>query len=274
MKVPFTKYHGAGNDFILIDFRHLSSQFDIPSLARHLCERRLGVGADGLILLFPSSVADYKMRIFNVDGSEPSMCGNGIRCLFDFIQKHENRPLELNIETLHGILKCRNSGEEIAVNLGVPRILHWPIELSQGQIFVVNTGVPHAVLFVDDLSDKNFVEEGAKIRFHPLFAPIGVNVNFVCINSESQIALRTYERGVEDETLACATGAAAAAFVAMKTRGLTMPISALTRLKFEKDSIEYRQDLRFQFCKDDRGDLEIEMLGCAQKVFEGIVNFE
>lgn len=170
MKILFTKYHGAGNDFILIDFRRFPPQFDISRFVCTLCERHLGIGADGVILLYSSSVADYKMRIFNADGSEPSMCGNGIRCLFDFIEKHLNRSIELKIETLHGILKCRRIEEEIAVNLGIPRILHWPIELSQGPAFVINTGVPHAILFDDDIDNKNVAEEGAKIRFHPILS--------------------------------------------------------------------------------------------------------
>ncbi len=271
MKIPFKKYHGAGNDFILVDFRRFPPQFDISSLAYFLCDRRLGIGADGLVLLCSSLVADYKMRIFNADGSEPSMCGNGIRCLFDFIQKREKRSLELRIETLHGILKCRRSAEVIAVNLGVPRILHWPIELPQGVVFVVNTGVPHAILFDDKLDSKNVAEEGAKIRSHPQFAPVGVNVNFVSVDSENQITLRTYERGVEGETLACGTGAAAAAYVAMKHRGLKAPISVRTRLSFEKEPIEYHQHLQFRFCKNDQEEWEIEMLGPAQEVFEGVV---
>jgi len=271
VKISFTKYHGSGNDFILIDSCHLPSQFDIPLFARSLCDRRQGIGADGLIVLCSSSVADYKMRIFNADGSEPSMCGNGIRCLYDFIQRRENCSSELKIETLHGILKCRRLNEEIAINLGAPRILHWPIELPQGVVFVVNTGVPHAILFDDELDNKNVSEEGAKIRFHPQFAPVGVNVNFVSVTSQGQIKLRTYERGVEGETLACGTGAAAAAFVSMKHYGLKEPISVFTRLSFEKGPIEYRQDLRFQFCSDNKGELEIELLGSAKKVFEGFV---
>lgn len=271
MKISFTKYHGSGNDFILIDSCYLPPQFDIPLFARSLCDRRQGIGADGLILLCSSSVADYKMRIFNADGSEPSMCGNGICCLYDFIQKRESCSSELKIETLHGILKCRRSQEEIGINLGVPRILHWPIELSQRSIFVVNTGVPHAILFDDELDIRNVSEEGAKIRFHPQFAPVGVNVNFVSVTADGQIKLRTYERGVEGETLACGTGAAAAAFVSMKHHGLKEPISVFTRLSFEKGPIKYRQGLRFQFCSDNKGELEIELLGSAKKVFEGFV---
>lgn len=274
MKIPFTKYHGAGNDFILIDSRHLPPQFDISPFARFICDRRQGIGADGLILICSSLVADYKMRIFNADGSEPSMCGNGIRCLFDVVQTRENCFSELKIETVHGVLKCRRCEDEIAVNLGVPRILHWPLKLPQGSVYVVNTGVPHAILFDDDLDNTNVTEEGANIRFHPQFAPVGVNVNFVFIESKGQLRVRTYERGIEGETLACGTGAAAAAFVAMKHHGLEAPISVLTRLSFDKKPIEYRQDLRFQFCSDRKGELEIEMLGGAKRVFEGFLELD
>jgi diaminopimelate epimerase len=271
MKIHFAKYHGAGNDFILIDCRHSPPQFDLSLFARTLCERRKGIGADGLLLLLSSTIADYRMRIFNADGSEPSMCGNGIRCLFDFIQRRENISSEITIETLHGLLKCKRINGKIAVNLGAPTIVHWPIELPQGSVFVINTGVPHAVLFVDALDKVNVVEEGAKIRFHPRFAPTGVNVNFVSITTEAQVVLRTYERGVEAETLACGTGAAAAAFVAMKQRALPSPISVMTRLSFEKDPIEYRQDLCFQFCKGHQDGMQIEMLGRAQEVFTGTI---
>jgi diaminopimelate epimerase len=268
MRIPFTKYHGAGNDFVVIDFRHSPPPWDIPSFARCLCERRLGIGADGLLLLFPSAIADCKLRIFNSDGSEPSMCGNGIRCVVDFIQKKENRPSELKIETLHSVLKCRRNGAEIAVNLGVPKILHWPVELAQGTVFVLDTGVPHAVLFVDEISKVDVAKEGAAIRFHPQFAPRGVNVNFVSIDSEGQVMLRTYERGVEEETLACGTGAAATAFVSRKQRGLPSTISVLTRASFEK--MDYHQSLEFQFCQND----QIEMIGKAEEVFEGFIFYE
>ena len=251
MKIPFAKYHGAGNDFVLIDSRGFTCQVDFFSLARRLCNRKLGIGADGLILLCSSSIADYKMRIFNADGSEPAMCGNGIRCLFDFIGSEKL----LAIETLSGVLKCRRIEGKVCINLGVPKILHWPIELPQGSAFVVDTGVPHAVLFVDDLENKNIVQEGANIRFDTKFAPTGVNVNFVSMRSPRQIAIRTYERGIEGETLACGTGAAAAAYVAMKECGLAGSVSVMTR----------QDELHFQFTPQE----EIEMIGPAQKVFEG-----
>ncbi len=270
MKIPFTKYHGVGNDFVIVDSRHVPN-FDYSHLARVLCHRQHGIGADGLILFFPSTVADYKMAIFNADGSEPTMCGNGIRCLFDFIHRGVQK---LNIETLYGVLTCRQSGDAIAVNLGVPKVLHWPLTLPQVELFVVDTGVPHAVLFVDDLDNVNVSETGAALRFSPHFAPHGVNVNFVSKLESGKVALRTYERGVEGETLACGTGAAAAAFVVMKHDNLASPIVTLTRLSFDQTPIQYRQDLHFQFQTNEQGATEIEMLGKAVEVFQGSIQLE
>ena len=267
----FSKYQGAGNDFVLMDLSYFTPPSDLSELARRLCHRRLGIGADGLLVLLPSSIADYRMRVFNADGSEPAMCGNGIRCLFDFIQKHKKGASELSIETLFGVLKCRRVGEEIAVNLGSPSVTHWPIELSQGAAFVLDTGVPHAVLFVDALDSVSVAEEGRKVRLHPHFAPHGVNVNFVSVNPQGKVTVRTYERGVEGETLACGTGAAAAAFVAMKQRNLTPPICVLTRSVFEGEDIHYSQHIRFLFPRGASGEHEIEMLGSAEEVFTGVI---
>ncbi len=263
MKIAFSKYHGAGNDFVIIDEKDLPN-VDLSHLAKVLCHRQHGIGADGLILLGASTAADYKMRIFNADGSEPAMCGNGIRCLFDFIQKRG----PLRIETLSGILACRQNGTQVAVNLGTPKILHWPLKLPGSEAFVVDTGVPHAVLFVDDLDAVDVAEAAPKLRFSPHFAPHGVNVNFVSLLGNGGIALRSYERGVEAETLACGTGAAAAAFVAVKLLGLTSPITTMTKLSFQHP-VQYRQNLHFHVHQN-----EIEMLGPAVKVFEGIVALE
>ena len=265
--LPFVKYHGAGNDFVLIDLRHEDPLVDLAASARRICERRWGVGSDGLLLLLPSSIADYRMRIFNADGSEPAMCGNGIRCLVDFIFKRVSSAKEITIETLAGVLGCRKIGDEIAVNLGLPTVLQWPLEMSEGPAYVVNTGVPHAVLFVNDLNMIDVESLGRKIRFDLRFAPHGVNVNFAHVDRQGSIRLRTYERGVEAETLACGTGAAAVAFVAWQQLKLSAPIATKTRCSF--DSIQYQQQIRFLFPQNTQGATEIEMLGTAHEVFEG-----
>ena len=268
-KTSFSKYQGAGNDFVLIDLTMSSAPLDLPSFARYLCNRRLGIGADGLLLLLPSSLADYRMCIFNADGSEASMCGNGIRCLFDFIQKYKEGGSTLSIETLAGVLRCKRDGKKISVDLGPASIIHWPIEIFDAKVFVVDTGVPHAVLFVDKLDLIDLEKEGREIRLHPHFLPHGVNVNFVLIHPDGKLAIRTYERGVESETLACGTGAAAAAFVAMKHYHLASPIHVLTRKAFEGKKIEYSQHLHFCFPEVSPGLYSIEMIGGAQEVFTG-----
>lgn len=271
MEIPFVKYHGAGNDFVLIDLRKSPLSFDPFSLARRVCDRRHGVGADGLLLLLPSDRADYRMRIFNADGSEPSMCGNGIRCLADFVFK-THTTADFSVETPRGILKCRKLSGEIAVNLAAPSILHWPLQMTEGPVFVVNTGVPHAVLFVDD-PDIDVPLLGRKIRFDHQFAPEGVNVNFAFLTADNKVILRTYERGLEAETLACGTGAAAAAFIVFKNKKLTPPVPILTRRSFGS-TMEYHQQLRFCFPENSRGEMEIEMIGPTEEVFRGSLQCE
>jgi diaminopimelate epimerase len=272
LKIPFIKYQGAGNDFILIDFRHGEMELDLASFARTACERRWGIGADGLLLLLPSSVADYRMRIFNADGSEPTMCGNGIRCLANFLFKQEGAPFNLAIETLHGILHCRKAGEQIAVNLGPPSVLHWPIQMEYGPVYVVHTGVPHAVVFVENVDVIDVNSLGRKIRFDRCFAESGVNVNFVMLKSQNTLRVRTYERGVEGETLACGTGAAAAAYVASVQLKLSSPMTIQTRCSFDPCQSQYSEHLCFLFPQNDQGKTEIEMLGNAEVVFEGTIN--
>ena len=275
MKVPFVKYQGAGNDFVLIDCCRpgvlLSS--DLGALARFLCDRHYGIGGDGLLLVLDSTVADYRMRIFNADGSEPAMCGNGIRCLVDYVFKCRGALSALAIETMDSILQCRHGGDQIAVQLGVPAIVHWPAKLAEGSAFVVDTGVPHAVLFVDDLDALDVAIQGRKIRFHALFSPHGVNVNFVRPDGKGGLCLRTYERGVEGETLACGTGAAAAAFVAATLQSTPSLVHVAMRSPFSGDlSTVYTRNLSFLCSDNGGGGRSVEMFGRAEKVFEGWID--
>lgn len=273
-KLLFFKYHGAGNDFVLLDFTQFLPSFDFSNLARDLCDRRRGIGADGLLLLFPSTIADFRMRIFNADGSEPSMCGNGIRCLAKHILSRNPQLNEVFIETLHAVLRCRRHEEGIAVNLGTPSVLHWQFQLDGAELFVVHTGVPHAVVFVDHLDEVEVERLGKHIRFHPYFSPNGVNVNFIALKEDGKLAVRTYERGVEGETLACGTGAAAAAFVATEVKNLSAPVSVLTRSSFDPGVIVYKPHMHFLFPKNETGACEIEMIGRAQEVFGGSIELE
>ncbi len=248
--IRFVKYHGAGNDFVLIDARRVSMQWE--TLASQICERKTGIGADGLLLLFSSSKADFRMRIFNADGSEPAMCGNGIRCMVDFILTLEQVQNTLSIETLAGVFTCTRAEGKVAVNLGAPKILHWPIALPQGKVFVIDTGVPHAVVLVDDIEKTDVDKEGRILRFHEAFAPQGVNVNFASITSD-KITVRTYERGVEGETLSCGTGCAAVAFVAKEFLKMKDPLSV--------------SSMQFSFAYG-----HIHMLGPVYRVFDGMIS--
>ena len=147
--------------------------------------------------------------------------------------------------------------------------MHWPLEMSEGPVYVVDTGVPHAVLFVDDLDATDVESLGRKIRFDSRFdLHHGVNVNFVRVDADGKIALRTYERGV-GETLACGTGAAAAAFVALRHLKIPTPIATMTRCSFDSQKIQYQQQIRFLFPQNAQGETEIEMLGSAHEVFAG-----
>jgi diaminopimelate epimerase len=272
MHIPFSKYHGAGNDFILIDNREDVYPLDDPHLIRRWCDRHSGIGADGVLIVEKSGKADNKMRIFNADGSIPAMCGNGIRCAFDFLTKN-TAVQQMGIEIGERVLSCRRIDDQISVALGAPQIFHWPISLDlpwTRLLYVLDTGVPHAVVFVEDILHIPLCEWGKQVRFHPAFAPGGVNVDFVQIASDGSMMLRTYERGVEGETLSCGTGAAAAAFAAAEVHGIAGPIAVKTRSGFYTD--HFQKSLQFSFPLNSHGEKEIEMIGPAHRVFTGQID--
>lgn len=209
MKIHFNKYHGAGNDFIIIDNRELTFDADNISLIARMCDRRFGIGADGLMLLQNREPFDFEMRYFNSDGREASMCGNGGRCIVSFAGS-------LNL--------VGNSTRFIAVDGPHEAILEPDHEVNLkmsdvkqietiGQDYYLNTGSPHYVRFMDDLSELNVYQEGRKIRYNDRFRLEGTNVNFVS-QRRDHLTVYTYERGVEDETLACGTGITASALCA------------------------------------------------------------
>lgn len=223
---PFAKYHGAGNDFIIIDDRRLTFSIE-PALIQKLCSRRLGIGADGLLLLQPSEIGDFRMRIFNADGGEPAMCGNGIRCMAHFIhQLGETRP-GYDIDVYGKLYRCTIEGNFVSVDMGNISWIHKEYPFEEHVLCTLDTGVPHAVVFVSDLASVDVRNCGRAIRTH--FQPDGVNVNFA-MRTHEKIHVRTYERGVEDETLACGTGAVAVAAAAkemfkLSSRVIIMPAS-------------------------------------------------
>ena len=242
--IPFAKYQAAGNDFILIDDRK-SRFLQKTDTIQRLCHRQFGIGADGLILLQHSQTAHLRMRIFNSDGSEAEMCGNGIRCLFHFAQQQAS----LMIETMHEKLACYFVQEKVATLLPHP-------EIRNTLAFV--SGVPHAITFVDDLKAVDVETAGRAIRFDSRFAPQGANATFVQRCEGGTLHVCTYERGVEKATLACGTGAVAAAFMAQKTFSLPDLVKVLTP---SKEILEIR--------RTDKG---LELCGDVKQVFCGFVN--
>jgi diaminopimelate epimerase len=215
IKVPFYKMQGAGNDFIVIDH---TVGLDYAAFAKKVCDRHMGVGADGLMVLDESSTSDHRMRIINADGSEAEMCGNGARCMAVYIaHKFAVVPEMFTMETLAGKIHAMVQGESAAVQLSDPKDYRPAIEIKvAGHKLVghfINTGVPHTVIFVQGLQEMDVDGLGRLVRNHPVFALKGTNVNFVEKIKDGCVALRTYERGVEAETLACGTGSVAAALV-------------------------------------------------------------
>jgi diaminopimelate epimerase len=219
-KINFTKMVGAGNDFIVIWLSGYSLVW-LKKLARKMCDRKFGIGADGLLVLNKSKKADIAMSIFNADGSEAEMCGNGVRCIALYASKLL-KVSSLNIKTKAGIIAAKIEGNIVKVKLSEPKNvkLNLPIKLSGRNLFVnfINTGVPHAVIFSADLDKIDVSAIGRLIRYHKVFSPKGTNVDFVEVSGKGSIKVRTYERGVEDETLACGTGSTASALIfALKT---------------------------------------------------------
>jgi diaminopimelate epimerase len=220
----FYKMTGGGNDFILIDNREGKVDADAlrPSIPL-ICRRRFSVGADGLIILEHSAKAHFRWRFFNADGSEAEMCGNGGRCAARLAHLLGMAPADLTFETRAGLIKAQVKGTIVQLTLPPPSDIRLGIFLPIGDkeisVDFVNTGVPHAVILAPDLHEVDVVGLGRRIRQHEAFQPGGTNVDFISVDN-GRVAIRTYERGVEDETLACGTGAVAAAIIA-GVRGLT-----------------------------------------------------
>lgn len=221
-RIPFIKMQGAGNDFVLIEDAPSFSSQKLSQLAKKMCHRKYGIGADGLLVVARSKTALARMRIFNADGTEPDMCGNGARCFALYIARKKKKK-DFLIETKAGILKARIAKDRIRLNMTDPRDFKLGVcvqGISQVyRVDYVNTGVPHVVMVVDDLDHFAVKEMGRFFREHAVFAPEGTNVNFVKICAPKQIRVRTYERGVEDETLACGTGSVASAIMTFLSLG-------------------------------------------------------
>jgi len=254
----FAKYHGCGNDFILIDDR--KKRFFSCQTIPNLCCRYRGIGADGVILLQDSGIASYRMRFFNADGKEASFCGNGLRCLAKFIDDAGLLKAPLHIETQSGIKKIVLKKDSVAIDMGSVQELECDLTLKPDLIVdVIDSGVPHALVHVSSIEDVPVEDLGSFIRNHVQFKPHGVNATFFEIQSKNTLNTRTFERGVERETQSCGTGALAAAYVAQKKHAVS-----------DKVCINTRHGDRLFVSKDKQGALWLE--GIATHVFSGVTS--
>jgi diaminopimelate epimerase len=210
MNIPFFKYQGTGNDFVLVDNR-INAYSGIPlTEIKRICDRRFGIGADGLMLLNQKEGFDFEMIYFNADGKPGSMCGNGGRCIVRFAYD-----LGIHKDSYHFLASDGAHDAEIDSGTGIVnlKMKDVPGYKEEDGHFIVDTGSPHYIKFVDDVRDIDVVKEGTEIRYSERFAKDGINVNFVQNNGQDEIFVRTYERGVEDETFSCGTGVTACALV-------------------------------------------------------------
>ncbi len=236
-KIPFHKIHGNGNDFILIDNRRsILKGRSLSSLTKQVCHRNRSVGADGLIVIVPPGdrkAADFKWRFFNADGSEAEMCGNGSRCAARFAMIKRIAPKRMVFETLAGLIHAEVKKDTVRVQLpgARDRRMNIPVSLNFGTRIghFVNTGVPHVVYLSNNLAAEDVQSIGGATRWHAIFRPAGTNVNFIQIDGPHKLRIRTYERGVEGETLACGTGAVAAALIAAALGKAQSPVTVTTQ---------------------------------------------
>lgn len=265
--IEFYKMSGSGNDFILIDNRNGELKVDdLIAFVRTLCARKGSVGADGLIIIEKSTCADFRWRFFNADGSEVEMCGNGGRCAARFAFLKKIAPAKMSFETVAGIIDATISGGTVKLRLTDPRQLelHHDLKTEAGLLSVssINTGVPHAVHFVDDLEGFDVFGTGRMIRYHEHYQPAGTNANFVRILDGHTIQVRTYERGVEDETLACGTGSVAAALISARKGLVSSPVEVL---------VQSGERLKIYFEERSAGFGNVYLEGGAKVVYQGLL---
>lgn len=262
----FTKMNGAGNDFVLIDNRLGDLRLAAEQISK-ICDRHRGVGADGVLVLErAANGADFRMRYYNADGGEAEMCGNGARCFARYASRVAGPAEKLSFETPAGVIGATLQGELVCLNMSEPKDLRLgiTIPLSDQQISAhfVNSGVPHVVVPVNDLENADVRGIGSAVRHHELFAPKGTNVNFLKQRGDKAISIRTYERGVEDETLACGTGVVASALIFAAVQKIEGPIAVLVRggnelqVGFERAGGEFKN---------------VTLTGPADFVFEGTI---
>jgi len=273
--IDFYKMVAAGNDFVVIENKLTAKTAQLSSLARKICDRKFGIGADGMLIIEKTKKANVKMRIFNADGSEAEMCGNGARCSALYARQQAGispfavkgaKTKTIKIETKAGIIESEVDGDSVRIKLTDPKDigLGIPIVVNERALRVnfVNTGVPHTVIFVEGLEKIDVDGLGRLIRYHSKFAPKGTNVNFVEMEGDNLINVRTYERGVEAETLACGTGSTASAIIT----GCIMKGFGRRIIKVRTKSGEI---LKIYFEQDNNKFENVWLEGRARFVFKG-----
>lgn len=264
MHWPFAKYVACGNDFILFDNRKNDFPHTNKSLIQQVCDRRAGIGADGILLMENSCQADYKMLIFNADGSEAAMCGNGLRCFIKWIARLGSRKSVFRIELKEQIYTATLTGESVQIQMGPAREVQWNIpfayENERLSLHFLHTGVPHLICFTNQIESINVMKWGSTLRHHSNWQPEGANASVVQPIHPHTIKMRTYERGVEAETPACGTGAVAAALAAAHQHSFQSPVTVQTTSK---------EELTVAFSSDFS---EISLTGGATFVFTGRID--
>jgi len=261
--IPFTKMSGSGNDFIIIDHRK-PFLTDPASLAKAICRRKFSVGADGLILIEPSDRVDFSWRFYNADGSSAAMCGNGARCAARFAHEKGIAKGSMRFTTGAGDIEAWITGSGVKIRLPSPSdiVLDRFVMVDEQELIIhsINTGVPHAVCFINDLAACTVKRWGRMIRNHPLFQPAGTNMNFVKVLDINAMYVRTYERGVEDETQACGTGAVASALIASLLGKVESPVTMIT---------SGGERLFIHFVREGEGFSAVFLEGASALVYEG-----
>jgi diaminopimelate epimerase len=263
----FTKMNGAGNDFVMIDNRAGKVRLK-PEQITHICDRHRGVGADGILLLEKgSNGADFRMRYYNRDGGEAEMCGNGARCFARFANKIADAPKKISFQTPAGLIRGELHGDLVMLHMSEPKDLRLNVELEldgeDARVHYINSGVPHVVVPVARVDMVHVYGRGGAIRCHEMFSPAGANVNFIEKRGPRQVSVRTYERGVEDETLACGTGVVASALIFAATERVDGPITVIVRSGSELSVDFKRAGSQFR---------NVTLTGPAEFAFEGTID--
>jgi diaminopimelate epimerase len=263
--IDFFKMSGSGNDFILIDNRQGALVVeDVVEFVKTVCERKVSVGADGLIIIEPSDRVDFRWRFFNADGSEVEMCGNGGRCAARFAYLMGIAGEKMSFETGAGVIDADVRGDVVKLRLTDPKnpVMDDKIRIKNQTLFLhsINTGVPHVVHFVHDPDGFDVFNTGRAIRYHEHYQPAGTNANFVTVLDSGTLRVRTYERGVEDETLACGTGSVASALIAAQKGLVESPVDV---------RVQGGELLRIYFEKTDSGFTKVYLEGRVKMVYQG-----